>query len=257
MFIPTTGPVDAAAIDAARDLQLIAQPAAGYSNIDVEAAKRRGVPVTVAPGFNSHSTAEGALMLILMLARRAGDLHAAFAARAPIGAPVGTELRGKTLGLVGMGRVGSCLAASARGLGMEVVSVSSKSSREDLEGLLAGSDVVSIHVQSNESTRGMIGARELALMKPRALLINTARGDIIDDTALLEALEAGRLGGVGLDVHTVEPADPGAPLYRHPKVLATPHTGAATEEVYERLSELLRDNIVAAREGTALQHRLC
>lgn len=257
VLIPTTGAVDAAAIEAAAGLRLIAQPAAGYSNIDVAAAKRRGVPVTIAPGSNRHSTAEAALMLILMLARRSDDVRAAFRRRV-IGDPVGTELHGKTLGVVGMGQVGSCLAAAARGLGMYVIGVGSKSPREDFESLLRASDVVSLHVHSTPQTRGLIGACELALMRPHALLVNTARGDVVDDAALLAALKEGWLGGVGLDVHTVEPADPDSELYRHPKVLALPHCGSATEEVYQRQAELLRDNIVASREGGgALRHRLC
>ncbi|KAI8467481.1 MAG: D-isomer specific 2-hydroxyacid dehydrogenase [Monoraphidium minutum] len=256
VLIPTTGTVDAAAIGAARGLRLIAQPAAGYANIDVAAARARGVPVTIAPGYNRHSTAEAALMLMLMLARRIDATRAAFAARR-IGDPPGTELHGKTLGIIGMGQVGGCLAAAARGIGMRVIHVGSKSSRVDLEALLASADVISLHVHSTPTTRGLIGARELALMRPAALLVNTARGDVIDDAALLSALQAGRLGGVGLDVHTMEPADPGAPLYRHPKVLALPHCGAATEEVYQRFAELLRDNIAAARAGAPLRHRLC
>jgi phosphoglycerate dehydrogenase-like enzyme len=230
-------------------------------------------------------------MLILMLARRADEARAAFAARV-IGEPVGTELHGKTLGIIGMGKVGSCLAAAARAMGMKVLSAGSRSPRAELEALLRASDVVSLHCHATPATRGLIAAAELALMKPRALLINTARGEVrgggavlggaasagrlnalprrcgasgvtrfaaaawcdfpgrclvnprprppapappqvIDDAALLEALRAGRLGGVGLDVHSVEPADPGSELYTHPKVLALPHSGAATEEVYQ------------------------
>jgi phosphoglycerate dehydrogenase-like enzyme len=171
-------------------------------------------------------------MIILMLARRVDEARAAFASR-QIGDPVGTELYGKTLGVVGLGLVGSCLAAAARGLGMQVVSVGSRSSRPEFERLLRDSDVVSLHCRSTAETRGLIGAAELALMRPRALLVNTSRGEVIDEAALLAALKEGRLGGVGLDVHKVEPADPDGELYRHPKVLALPHTGSATEEVYE------------------------
>jgi phosphoglycerate dehydrogenase-like enzyme len=232
VLIPTTGDVDAAAIAAARDLRLIAQPAAGTANIDVAAAAARGVPVTNAPGANAQSTAEAALMLMLMLARRVNEARAAFEAR-QIGAVVGSELHGKTLGIVGLGAVGRRLKAAAEGLGMRVVAVGSASPRADFEKLLSCADVVSLHCQLTHETRRLIGAAELALMRPTALLINTARGDVVDEAALLEALEAGRLAGAGLDVFPIEPPDPDAPLYRHPRVVTLPHVGSVTEEAYE------------------------
>ncbi|KAF6261226.1 hypothetical protein COO60DRAFT_1636971 [Scenedesmus sp. NREL 46B-D3] len=244
VLVPTTGHVDAAAIAAAHDLRLIAQPAAGYANIDLEAAKQRGIPVTIAPGYNDNATAEVALMMMLMLMRRVNEALVAFEQRV-IGDPVGRELSGKTLGIVGMGRVGKCLAAAAQGLGMQVLSTDSGSSRQQLEELLQQSDV------------DMIGQAELALMKPGAALINTARGAVVDKAALLQALRQGRLGGVGLDVHWVEPADPQEELYRHPRVLALPHMGSATDEVYERFARILCENITRVREGRELLHRLC
>uniref|UniRef100_A0A383V9Z4 D-isomer specific 2-hydroxyacid dehydrogenase NAD-binding domain-containing protein n=1 Tax=Tetradesmus obliquus TaxID=3088 RepID=A0A383V9Z4_TETOB len=256
VLVPTTGLVDAAAIAAAHDLRLIAQPAAGYANIDLEAAKQRGIPVTIAPGYNDNATAEVALMMMLMLLRRVDEALVAFQ-QCIIGDPVGHELAGKTLGIIGMGRVGKCLAAAAQGLGMKLLFTDSGSSRQQLELLLQQSDVVSLHCPLNQQTTGMIGQAELSMMKPGAVLINTARGPVIDKAALLQALQQGRLGGVGLDVHWVEPADPQEELYRHPRVLALPHMGSATDEVYERFAHILCENITRVREGRELLHRLC
>lgn len=256
VLIPTTGVVDRASIEAAHDLRLIAQPAAGYNNIDIEAAQRRRVPVTIAPGCNSQAVAESALLMILMLMRRIDEARQAFQ-RMVIGEPVGRELYCKVLGIVGLGRVGSCLAAAAQGLGMKVLSVNSKSGREELEALLRGSDIVSLHCPLTPATTGLIGPTELSLMKPEAVLINCARGGVIDKTALLECLASGRLSGVGLDVHWLEPAPPGDPLYQHPRVLALPHLGSITEEVYDRFAKVLCENIVAVREGRPLLHQLC
>ncbi|KAF8058046.1 gyaR [Scenedesmus sp. PABB004] len=257
VLIPTTGEVDAAAIAAPADLRLVAQPAAGFANIDVAAAAARGVPVTTAPGHNDAATAEVALMLMLMLMRRADEARVAFQQRI-IGSPIGSELHGKTLGIVGLGRVGRRLQAAAEGLGMRVLATRSGSGRAELEALLRAADVVSLHTQLTAQTQGLIGAAELALMKPRAVLVNTARGPVIDRAALLDALDDGHLGGVGLDVHWVEPADPDDRLYRHPKVLALPHTGAATHEFYRSVAKVLVHNITAVRDGRLgdLQHRL-
>lgn len=170
-------------------------------------------------------------MMILMLARRVAEAHQIFLERR-IGEPVGMELSGKRLGIIGMGNIGRCLErAAACGLGMQVVGVTSRSSRAELEQLLGSCHAVSIHCPLDGRTRGLIGEAELGLMLPGALLINCSRGDVIDKGALLRALEAGRLGGVGLDVHWVEPADPMDPVYKHPKVLALPHMGTITHEV--------------------------
>lgn len=152
-------------------------------------------------------------MMLLMLMRRVDGARAAFQDRI-IGEPVGHEVDGKTLGIIGMGRVGKCMAAAAQGLGMKVLSTNSNSSREELEQLLQQSDVVSLHCPMNPQTKGFIGREELGMMKNGAVLINTARGPVIDKEALLESLRSGKLAGVGLDVHWVEPADPDEELYK-------------------------------------------
>ncbi|GLC46125.1 hypothetical protein PLESTB_001192700 [Pleodorina starrii] len=257
VLIPTTGLVTAADIYAAADLRLVAQPAAGYNNIDVEAARARGVPVTIAPGYNSRSVAEVSLMMMLMLSRKVDEARAVFAGRRPIGEPVGRELAGKTLGIVGMGQVGRCLAEAARGLGMQVLGVTSRSPRSDLEHLLAASHIVSLHCPLTPATRGLIGERELGLMRPDAILINAARGSVVQRDALAAALTAGRLAGVGLDTHWLEPAPVDDPLYADPRVLALPHLGSISAEVYDRFAAVLAENIVRVREGRELLHRLC
>ncbi|KAG1660833.1 hypothetical protein FOA52_008944 [Chlamydomonas sp. UWO 241] len=256
VLIPTTGTVDAAIIRAAPKCKLIAQPAAGHDNIDRGVARELGIPVTIAPGSNAQSVAEAALMMMLTLARRVREGQAVFADRR-IGEPVGMELCGKQLGIVGMGRVGEALGRVATGLGMTVFGVSSASSRGELESLLTVSHVVSLHCPLNARTTGLIGRTELSLMRPGALLINCARGAVIDKEALCEALDAGLLGGVGLDVHWVEPADPEEPLYQHKRVLALPHTGTITHEVCERFAQVLFENILRRRDGRPPLNQLC
>ena len=193
--------------------------------------------------------------MMLMLLRKADAARQAFQDRI-IGEPCGEELHGKTLGVIGRGKVGNCLAAACQALGMRVLGTNSSSTRAELEELLKEADVISLHAHLTPETTGLIGAAELDMMKPTAVLINTARGPLIDKAALLEALDKGHLGGVGLDVHWVEPADPNEPLYQNSKVLALPHSGAATEGFYQRVAGVLCENIVRVREGRELLHQL-
>ncbi|KAK9823271.1 hypothetical protein WJX72_001486 [[Myrmecia] bisecta] len=255
VLIPTTGVVNGDAIRAAPKLKIIVQPASGYNNIAIDVARERGIPVCTSPGVNAASVAEGALMMMLMLARQANKGQHCFR-EMMIGQPLGTQLRGKTLGIIGTGTIGQSLARYAAALGMEVLGTTSSSSREDLERLLRQSYCVSIHCPLTPATRGLIGEAELAMMPKGALLINFARGEVIDKQALCDAVEADHLGGVGLDVHWVEPADPSEPLYQHPNVVALGHTGVCTHEVIETYANLLTDNIVRMREGRELLHRL-
>ena len=248
-LVPTTGRVSAEDIEAAKELVLITQPASGLDNVDLAAAHRRGIPVCNAPGVNAASVAEAALMSLLLLARRWRELEASFAGKR-IGHPLGMQLSGKTLGLVGgNGEIGKRLAEAARALGMLVLSVGSRSSNEEWEELLSLSDAISLHCPLNSATRHLIDSEKLNKMKPGVLLVNFSRGAVVDERALLEALDTGRVGGAALDVFEVEPADPGSPLASHHRVIATPHCGVATEEVADAYADLLVGNIVAAREG--------
>jgi phosphoglycerate dehydrogenase-like enzyme len=192
---------------------------------------------------------------MLSLARKLPEAERAFA-RASIGVPVGIELGGKVLGLVGRGQSGSALARIAAALGMEVVSVGSSSQPGALYDLLSRADVVSIHCPLTPKTRGLFDDQAFARMKPGAYLINCARGGIVDRGALERALESGRLGGVGLDVHWNEPWDPGDPLYAREDVVALPHIAGSTEEAFGRLADLVAGNIARVARGEPPLHRI-
>jgi phosphoglycerate dehydrogenase-like enzyme len=255
VIIPSNARIDAPVLEAAPALRLIQQTAAGYEGIDLEAARARGIPVCNAPGKNAAAVAEAALFLMLSLARRAPKARRAFRDRI-IGEPAGLELRGKTLGIVGRGASGRALAQAAEGLGMQVRSIDSKSSSAEREAMLRAADFLSLHCPLTPATRGLIGDRALALMKPTAFLINCARGPVVDRDALVSALEAGRIAGVGLDVHWNEPADPESPLYLRDDVVALPHVAGSTEESFDRLVDVLLENLARLARGEALLHRV-
>lgn len=255
VLLPSNGPIDAAVIAAAPRLRLIQQPAAGFERIDLEAARARDIPVCNAPGANHVSVAECALLLILSLARRVPAARDAFA-QARIGTPLGIELDGKTLGIVGRGRTGNALAVRAAGLGMQVVSLDSRSSAEERAAFWGRCDVISIHAPLNDATRGMVDAAAFAAMKPGALLVNLSRGALVERRALEAALASGRLGGVGLDVYWDEPWDPADPLYRHPAVVTLPHVAGSTVEAFDRIATIVVENVRRLRTGDVLAHRV-
>jgi phosphoglycerate dehydrogenase-like enzyme len=255
VLLPSNGRIDAAVIEAAPKLVLIQQPAAGVERIDLEAARARGIPVCNAPGANHVSVAEAALFLMLALARRVPELTRSFTHRR-IGEPVGVELCGKTLGIVGMGRSGKALAERARGLGMHVRGVSSTSTRAELRALLAESDAISLHVPLTERTRHIIDAEALAIMKPGAFLINCARGGVVERAALEQALERGHLGGVGIDTPFDEPWDPDEPLYARDNVIVLPHVAGSTREAFARIADIVADNVTRVRRGDELRFRV-
>jgi phosphoglycerate dehydrogenase-like enzyme len=255
VIIPSNAWIGAAEIDAARDLRLIQQPAAGWDVVDIDAARAHGVPVCNAPGKNAQAVAEGALLLMLALARRLPEARQSFAERR-IGDPVGFELAGRTLGIVGMGHSGTRLAAIAEGLGMHVLSVRSESGPSALARLLERSDVISLHVPLEDRTRGLIDAAAFARMKPGALLVNCARGGIVDRAALVAALDSGHLGGAGLDVHWAEPADPADPLYTRANVVALPHVAGSTIEAFDGLVDVIIENVARVARGEEPIHRV-
>jgi D-3-phosphoglycerate dehydrogenase len=255
VILPSNCHIDRAAIETPADLRLIQQPAAGIDGVDLAAARDRGVPVCNAPGGNTHSVAEAALFLMLALARKLPEAMRAFET-GTIGVPLGVELRGKILGIVGLGRAGTALAHMAKGIGMHVESVRSSSSADDLDRLLRTSDFVSLHCPLTPQTRGLIDASALAAMKPGAFLINCARGPIVDQTALEQALAAGSLGGVGLDTYWREPWNPENPLFARDNVVALPHVAGSTNESFARIADIAASNIVSVRDGTAPRHRV-
>ncbi len=255
VILPSNMRLDAAAIAAAPSLRLIQQPAAGYDAIDLDAARSRGIPVCNAPGANSSTVVESTLFLMLAVARRLPSIPRAFAERR-MGAPSGRELQGKTLGIVGMGRIGSELAGVARALGMHVLGVRSSSPRAELDDLLRRSDIVTLHCPLTPQTRGLIDARAFELMKQGALLLNCARGPIVDRAALEAALASGKLGGVGLDTYWAEPWDPHDPLYSREDVVALPHIGGSTAESFGRIAAIVSENVRRLMAGEELLHRI-
>lgn len=247
--------VTAQLLEQAPRLRVLGRAGVGVDNISLEAATRRGVLVMNTPGGNATSVAEHTLALVLALARAVPRLNSAtHAGRWEKSSALGMELRGKALGLIGLGRVGNEVAQRARALEMRVLAcdpyISEQVAQEagvelvPLDELLARSDIVSLHTSLSPSTAGMINAATLAKMKRGALLVNTARGDLVDEAALAEALRTGRLAGAGLDVFAVEPPRE-SPLLGLPNVIATPHvagsTAEAQEEVGTEIAQQVRD----------------
>ncbi len=255
VLLPSNAPFSAEVIGAARAARLIQQPAAGVENIDLSAARARGIPVANAPGANQRAVAESVLLLMLGLARRLPEAQARFAG-AVIGEPVGRELGGRCLGVVGTGRTGSALAELARGIGMEVRALGSRRDDSEWTAFLAGADFVSLNCPLTAATRGLMDDRAFALMKPGAVLINCARGPVIDRAALERALAGDRLGGVGLDVFWREPWDPADPLFAHPRVMVLPHVAGSTEEAFDRIAQICADNILRVSRGEEPLHRV-
>jgi glyoxylate reductase len=244
------------------NLRVLAQCAVGYDNIDLSAAARRGIPVTNTPGVLTESTADLAWALILAVARRMKEGQAMIALGTWRGwGPtqlLGLELHGATLGIVGAGRIGQAVARRAVGFGMKILYMDREqrsdlerttgATHSDLRALLSSSDVVTVHLPSTPSTRGLFNREIFALMKPGALFINTARGDLVDESALLAALDEGRLGGAGLDVFSREPEVP-RELAEHPKVCALPHIGSATTHTRREMAGLAVRNATAVLDG--------
>jgi D-3-phosphoglycerate dehydrogenase / 2-oxoglutarate reductase len=268
--------VTAEALRAAERLRVVARAGVGVDNIDVDAATRRGVVVVNSPTGNIAAAAEHTIALLLALARHIPAANAALrAGRWERSKFVGVEVRGKTLGIVGLGKVGAEVArrAGEGGLGMRVLAADPYASPEHarqlnaelvtLEELLPRADFITVHTSLTASTRGLIGAAELARLKLGARVINCARGGVVDEAALLAALESGQVAGAALDVFTKEPPT-GDPildqLIAHPSVVTTPHLGASTEEaqvsvaldVAEQVEEVLQGGVARAAVNAPL-----
>ncbi|MEM2908318.1 MAG: hydroxyacid dehydrogenase [Candidatus Hadarchaeales archaeon] len=240
-------------IEAGRNLKLIARAGAGLDNIDVEAAAARGIKVINSPESVTAAVAELTIGLMLSLARRIPHADRSMKlGRWEKSELIGTELRGKTLGIVGTGRIGRAVGYKAKAFLMHLLAydiVTNEEFRErtgcryvDLQTLLRESDFVTIHVALTPQTRHMIGRRELSLMKPTAFLINTSRGEIIDETALVEALREGKIAGAALDVYEQEPPTD-SPLLKLENVILTPHIGASTIEAQRDAGILIAKKI--------------
>lgn len=250
-------------IAAAPRLQIIARTGVGYDRVDVEAATRRGIAVTTTPGANAVAVAELAVALMLSCARHvpsavASVRHQGWAQQS------GRELRGSTLGVVGFGAVGRLVAAIAAGFGMKILVTDPLVAAEavmeagavavDLGELLAGSDFVSLHIFLNDATRNLINREALAAMKPGSILVNTARGEIIDEGALLDAIASGHLAAAGLDVVHDEPLPADSRLREFDNIVITPHVGGATVEARERSSLIAARQVIARLAGGMPEH---
>jgi len=256
-----TDRIDASVLSHATQLKIIANYAVGYNNIDLPAAAQRGIIVTNTPDVLTDATADLTWALLLALPRRVleGDAWAR-TGRWPGWTPtqmLGADVSGKTLGIIGMGRIGQAVAQRAVGFRMPVIyagrhSISSPPgvswTRRPLDDVLAESDFVSLHVPLTEATRHLIDRRRLALMKPTAFLINTSRGPVIDEAALMSALETKTIAGAGLDVYEHEPVVP-VRFVSLPNVILLPHLGSATLETRVRMGLICLDNIAAVLEG--------
>jgi glyoxylate reductase len=255
-----TDRVDAELIAAAPKLRAISNYAVGYDNVEIAAAAARGIPVGNTPDVLTDATADLTFALLMAAARKLVDAAAAVPAGEwrtwEPGRYLGADVYGATLGIVGFGRIGQAVAERARGFAMRALHTTRSSGAEELGQLLEQSDFVSLHSPLTPATHHLIDAEALGRMKPTAILINTARGEIVDQEALAQALAAGEIAGAALDVTYPEPLPADDPLLRAPNLIVTPHIGSATRTARERMAELAVDNLLAGLEGRPMPHQV-
>lgn len=259
-IVVRTAVIDRSVIDSGRRLAIISRHGVGYDAVDIEAAAERSIPVTITPLANSVSVAEHAMFMLLALAKNARGNDAAVREDRFESAKVSIrrlDLAGRNLLIVGFGRIGSRVAPLALAFGMRVhaydpyvepgvMEAAGCAVVEDLHAVLPGMDAVTVHTPLNHETRGIIGAKELASMKPAAFVVNTARGGVVDENALLAALEAKRIGGAGIDVFESEPTPPRTdhPLLAFDNVIVSPHCAGSTVESSIRMAEYSVRNVL-------------
>jgi glyoxylate reductase len=252
-----TDRVDAALIDGSPRLRAIANYAVGYDNIDLDAARARGILVGNTPDVLTDATADLTFTLLLAAARQLPE--ALLAVRTDDwltwepGAFLGRDVFGATLGIIGMGRIGRAVARRAQGFDMTVLHTGPDAGVPLLT-LLKRSDFVTLHAPLTPTTHHLIDAAALEAMKPTAILINTARGPIVDQAALIKALRAGDIAGAALDVTDPEPPPPGDPLLSAPNLIVAPHIGSATHTARSAMANRAVDNLLAALDGEAMPH---
>ncbi len=252
-----TDRVDAELLEACPRLRAIANLAVGYDNIDLEAVRARNIPVGNTPDVLTEATADLTFALLLAAARKFPEAAASVTdgdwltwepARY-----LGAEVHGATLGIIGMGRIGTAVAKRASGFEMNLISANTGQS---LEPLLERSDFVSIHCPLTPATHHLIDAAALSRMRPTAILINTARGPIVDQAALARALTDGVIAGAALDVTDPEPLPADDPLLEAPGLIVVPHIGSATHAARERMADLAVDNLLAGLAGQPMPHQV-
>ena len=256
--IAAGGRWDAAALAAAPRVKVVSRSGVGYDSVDVPSLRAAGIEACYAPDAPTVSTAEHAVALMMAITKDLPALQGrSSAGLGGFAAPRSLELEGSTLGLVGFGRIARRVAVAGVGLGMRVIAHDPFLPGDTADGialvplarLLAESDVVSLHAPATEASHHLIGAETLATMKPGAYLVNCARGGLVDQEALMAALDSGRLAGAGLDVTEPEPLPVGHPLLGHPNVIVTPHIASSTRAGRRRLFEHAVENALAVLDG--------
>jgi phosphoglycerate dehydrogenase-like enzyme len=260
-----TARVDEAILERTTHLRVVSNMAVGVDNIDLKACTHRGIPVGNTPGAMTDATADLTMSLLLAAARRLPESsrdarEGRWQTWSPTGW-LGADLRGATLGIIGLGKIGRAVAERARGFGLRVRYWQPRPSPENeaagaeyvsFDDLLSSSDFVTLHCPLSESTRGLIGESALRLMKPSAILINAARGPVVDTSALTRALTENWISAAALDVTDPEPLPPSHPLYSLPNCFIVPHIGSATRGTRKRMAEMACENLLAGLRGERL-----
>jgi len=263
LFSLLTERIDEKLLDLAPKLKIVANMAVGFDNIDVAACARRGIVVTNTPGVLTETTADLAFALMMAAARRVTEAERFLReGKWKTWSPMllcGVDVYGATLGIIGFGRIGQAVARRARGFSMRVLYTSQRRDTKleaelgvewrDLDSLLRESDFISIHVPLTEKTRGMIGRRELSLMKPAAVLVNTSRGPVVREQDLIEALRERRIFAAGLDVFETEPLPKDSPLLELDNVVLLPHIGSASIATRTKMAVMAANNLVRVLYG--------
>ncbi len=251
-------PYESTLFDKAPRLRVIARTGVGYDAVDVEEATRRGVVLTITAGANHESVAEHGFALLLGVSRQIVENDQAIRS-GRWNRMLVEPLRSKTLGLLGLGRIGRAMIPPAKAFGMSVIAYDSIVSHDSIQAagasprtlneLLAESDVLSLHTPLNDSTRFLMNADRFRLMKPSAILINTARGGLVDESALVDAIKSKRIAGAGLDVFGTEPLPPNHPLFQFPQVVLSPHLGGIDRLAMDKMAEMAAESIIKLARG--------
>jgi D-3-phosphoglycerate dehydrogenase len=253
LIVRSESKITAEVIEKCPDLKVIGRAGTGYDNIDAKAAAAKDIAVLIAPGGNTVTTAEQTLALIFSVARYVPQANRKLVKGEWDRGFKGVELTGKTLGVIGLGNIGAVVADRALGLKMKVIGYDPVITEEraseigvdllPLDEVIKQSDFITLHTPMIPETKHIIGKHAFEICKPGMRLINCARGGLVDEAALLEALESGKCGGAALDVYEKEPPEPGSPLVNHPKVVCTPHLGASTFDAQVKVAQIICGNV--------------
>jgi D-3-phosphoglycerate dehydrogenase len=261
-------PFGAEAIEAAPRLKVISRHGVGYDGVDLEAATKRGIPVLIAPAANAVSVAEFTIGLMLAASRAVPRHDAAVRSGAWDRSHVGMQMSGRTIGLVGLGTIGRIVARAAAGLGMRVIAYDpfvrtppggpvAIEMVDSLDALLPQSNVLSLHCPLTDETRNLIGAAQLARLPKGAILVNAARGAVVDDLALAEALRSGHLSAAALDTFPKEPLPEGHPFLALPNIVMTPHMGGSTDAALDSVALIAVEHALAVLNGLPIDRAVC